>query len=398
MARRSKTRCIGILTAGGDCPGLNAAIRAVAKACINEYGIKVIGITDGFRGLVENRTVVLDDLTVSGILTRGGTILGTSRDKPHKMAMGGEIRDMTSVAVENVRRLQIDCLVCLGGGGTQKNAMRLHEVGGLDVMTLPKTIDNDVAETEISFGFDTAMNIATEAIDRLHTTATSHHRIIVCEVMGHKAGWLALGAGVAGGADVILIPEFPHDLDIVADWLNERRRSGKRFSIVAVAEGARSRAEVEAARKASAATGKKSRPAGMADVIEDETRDGMPLVVRRVRGQLISYHVVQEPMASRIARQLQALTGTEARVTSLGHVQRGGIPSPFDRLLCSMLGTKAAELLFQGRYNCMISYRGERCVPVPLSRVVGRRKAVTPDHPLVRTARLLGTCLGDMRQ
>jgi 6-phosphofructokinase len=393
MAGRSKTRCIGILTSGGDCPGLNAAIRAVAKACMNEYGIKVIGITDGFRGLVENRTVLLDDLNVSGVLTRGGTILGTSRDKPHKMAMGGEIRDMTAVAVENVRQLQIDCLVCLGGGGTQKNAMRLHEAGGIDVMTLPKTIDNDVAETDVSFGFDTAMNVATEAIDRLHTTATSHHRIIVCELMGHKAGWLALGAG---GADVILIPEIPYDLNIVADWLNERRRSGKRFSIVAVAEGARSRAEVEAARKARAAASKKSKPDAMKDLIEDETRDDMPLVVRRVRGQLISYHVVQEPMASRIARQLQELTGTEARVTSLGHVQRGGIPSPFDRLLCSMLGTKAAELLSQGRFNCMIAYRGDKCMPVPLSKVVGQRKVVTLDHPFVRTARLLGTCLGDL--
>ncbi len=397
MAVSSRTRCIGILTSGGDCPGLNAAIRAVAKVCINEYGIKVIGITDGFRGLVENRTILLDDLTVSGILTRGGTILGTSRDKPHKMVMGGEIRDMTAVAVENARRLQIDCLVCLGGGGTQKNAMRLHEVGGLNVMTLPKTIDNDVAETEISFGFDTAMNIATEAIDRLHTTATSHHRIIVCEVMGHKAGWLALGAGVAGGADVILIPEFPYDLEIVAEWLNERRRSGKRFSIVAVSEGARSRAEVEAARKARSGAGKKSRTGEATEQIEDETRDGMPLVVRRMRGQLISYHVVQEPMASRIARQLQELTGTEARVTSLGHVQRGGIPSPFDRMLCSMLGAKAADLLSQGKYNCLVAYRGDECVPVPLAKVAGLRKVVTPDHPLVRTARLLGTCLGDVR-
>lgn len=397
MAAQSKTRCIGILTSGGDCPGLNAAIRAVAKVCINEYGIKVIGIIDGFRGLVENRTILLDDLTVSGILTRGGTILGTSRDKPHKMTMGGEIRDMTAVAVENARRLQIDCLVCLGGGGTQKNAMRLHTAGGINVMTLPKTIDNDVVETETSFGFDTAMNIATEAIDRLHTTATSHHRIIVCEVMGHKAGWLALGAGVAGGADVILIPEFSYDLEIVAEWLNERRRSGKRFSIVVVSEGARSRAEVEAARKVREKLRKKSNPAEDADQIEDETRDGMPLVVRRVRGQLISYHVVQEPMASRIARQLQELTGTEARVTSLGHVQRGGIPSPFDRMLCSMLGTKAAELLARGKYNCLVAYRSDECVAVPLSKVAGRRKVVTPDHPLVRSARLLGTCLGDTR-
>jgi 6-phosphofructokinase 1 len=310
------------------------------------------------------------------------------------MPMGGEVRDMTAVAVENARRLQIDCLVCLGGGGTQKNALRLHEVGGLNVMTLPKTIDNDVAETEISFGFDTAMNIATEAIDRLHTTATSHHRIIVCELMGHKAGWLALGAGIAGGADVILIPEFPYDLEIVAECLNERRRSGKRFSIVAVSEGARSRAEVAAAEKVRARTGKKSKGVDADDQFEDETRDGMPLVVRRVRGQLISYHVVQEPMASRIARQLQELTGTEARVTSLGHVQRGGIPSPFDRMLCSLLGAKAAELLAQGRYNCMVAYRGGKCIPVPLAKVAAQRKIVTPDHPLVRAARLLGTCFG----
>jgi ATP-dependent phosphofructokinase / diphosphate-dependent phosphofructokinase len=396
MTGRSKTKCIGILTSGGDCPGLNAAIRSVAKTSMNEYGIKVIGILDGFRGLIENRTVPLDDLTVSGILTRGGTILGTSRDKPHKLQLGGEIRDMTAVAVENAHRLQIDCLVCLGGGGTQKNAFRLHEVGGLNVMTLPKTIDNDVPETDISFGFDTAMNIATEAIDRLHTTATSHHRIIVCEVMGHKAGWLALGAGVAGGADVILVPEFPYDLEIVAEWLNERRRSGKRFSIVAVSEGARSKAEVELPKKLPAKPVKKANRGSSEGEIEDETRDGMPLVVRRVRGQVISYHVVQEPMASRVARQLQELTGTEARVTSLGHVQRGGIPSPFDRMLCSMLGTKAAELLAQGKYNCMVAYRGVECVPVPLDKVAGVRKVVTPDDPIVRTARHLGTCLGDL--
>ncbi len=398
MAERSKTKCIGILTSGGDCPGLNAAIRAVAKVCINEYGIKVIGINDGFRGLVENRTILLDDLAVSGILTRGGTILGTSRDKPHKMPIGGELRDMTAEAVKNARRLRIDCLVCLGGGGTLKNAMRLHQVGGLNVMTLPKTIDNDVPETEISFGFDTAMNIATEAIDRLHTTATSHHRIIVCELMGNKAGWLALGAGVAGGADVILIPEFPYDVRIVADWLNERRQHGKRFSIVAVAEGARSRIDVEAEREARIKGARKPSTLDSTRQVEDETRNGMPLVVRRVRGQLISYHVVQEPMASRVARQLQELTGTEARVTSLGHVQRGGVPSPFDRMLCSMLGTKAAELLARGKYNCMIAYRGDECVPIPLSQVTGRRKTVTPDHPLVRTARLLGTCFGDIRQ
>ena len=186
-------RCIGILTAGGDCPGLNAAIRAVAKSALH-YGINVVGFLDGFRGLVENRFVTLDDRMVSGILTAGGTILGSSRDKPHKMSMGGTLMDMTDVAIGNAHRMHLDCLVCLGGNGTQKNAFRLSQRGRLNVVTLPKTIDNDVAMTDVSFGFDTAKSIATEAIDRLHTTATSHHRIIAVELMGHSAGWLALGA------------------------------------------------------------------------------------------------------------------------------------------------------------------------------------------------------------
>jgi 6-phosphofructokinase 1 len=187
----------------------------------------VIGIQDGFRGLIENRTMLLEPTNVSGILTRGGTILGTSRDKPHKMPMGGKFRNMIPVAVENVKRHHIDCLVCLGGGGTLKNALRLHTEGGINVMNLPKTIDNDVDGTDVTFGYDTAMQIATEAIDRLHTTATSHHRIIVCEIMGHRAGWLTLNAGIAGGADVILIPEIPYDLDVISQYLLERlhRRS-----------------------------------------------------------------------------------------------------------------------------------------------------------------------------
>ena len=242
----SKTKCIGVLTSGGDCPGLNAAIRGVVKAAIGSYGIKAVGFLDGFRGLVENRTVSLEDRAVSGILTQGGTILGTARDKPHKMPMGGKKMDMTQAAVDNIAKHHIDCLVCLGGGGTQKNAYHLHKEGGIDVLTLPKTIDNDVAGTDITFGFDTAMQIATDAIDRLHTTATSHHRIIVCEIMGHNSGWLSLGAGIAGGADVILIPEIPYDLKRVAAHLEKRRLSGKRFSIIAVAEGAISKQEVKA--------------------------------------------------------------------------------------------------------------------------------------------------------
>lgn len=392
---KSKTRCIGILTSGGDCPGLNSAIRAIAKPALARFGMKVIGIQDGFRGLVENRTVRLDDRAVSGILTAGGTILGTSRDKPHKMPMGGKVLDMTQTAVENARKLQIDCLVCLGGGGTQKNANRLRKAG-LNVLTLPKTIDNDVACTDVSFGFDTAMAIATEAIDRLHTTATSHHRIIVCEIMGHRAGWLALGAGLAGGADVILIPELPYQLEVVGDYLRDRRRSGKRFSIIAVAEGARSKAEA----KAQADNGKKGKknkkkqPAKSAGA--EESRSGMPPVVRRIDdAHEAAYHVVQEPKASQIARQIQELTGTEARVTSLGHVQRGGIPTSFDRLLCTLLGTRAAELLAEGRYNVMVAYRNGQAEPVDLKDVAGNRKTIPEGHAHITAARLVGTCLGD---
>jgi 6-phosphofructokinase 1 len=368
----SKTRCIGILTSGGDCPGLNAAIRGVAKPCINEYGIKVIGILDGFRGLVENRIMVLDDQSVSGILTHGGTILGTSRDKPHKMPVGGKVRDMTDVVVHNYHELHLDCLVCLGGGGTQKNALYLHEQGGIDVLTLPKTIDNDVAETDVTFGFDTAMEIVAEAIDRLHTTATSHHRIIICETMGHNAGWLPLGAGIASGADVILIPEIPYDLGVVAEHLRERRRSGKRFSIIVVAEGARPATEA-AAEKA-----------------RRHKRDK-----KRDEGEPEEPQSIGDSKAAVLARSLQALTGAEARVTSLGHVQRGGWPAATDRLLCTRLGVAAAECLAKGHYNVMIAVRADKCVAVPLKDVAGKRKVIPPDHPWIKAARLVGTCLGD---
>ncbi len=376
MAKKTRARCIGILTAGGDCPGLNAAIRGVAKAALH-HDMKVIGILDGFRGLVENRTVPIEDIQVSGILTLGGTFLGSSRDKPHKMKMGDKVMDMTNVAIANARRLQLDCLVCLGGGGTQKNALHLHKEGGINVLTLPKTIDNDVALTDISFGYDTALGIATEAIDRLHTTATSHHRVIVCEIMGHTAGWLALGAGIAGGADVIMIPEIPYDLDVVAEHLLNRRHQGKRFSIIAIAEGAISKDEARALAKGVKAGKKKPDPyASSVDA------NGI--------------HLVQEPMSSRVARKIQQLTGMEARVTSLGHVQRGGTPSPADRLLCTRLGTKAGELLMDGVYNVMVAVRGDECIPVPLGKVAGVVKVVPVNHPWVKTARLVGTCMGDV--
>ena len=380
MRTRATRRCIGILTAGGDCPGLNAAIRAVAKSA-HHHGIQVVGFLDGFRGLVENRSMLLDDRVVSGILTQGGTLLGTSRDKPHKMDMGGKIMDMTAVAAANARQLQLECLVCLGGNGTQKNAWQLHKNAGLNVLTLPKTIDNDVAMTDISFGYDTALTIATEAIDRLHTTATSHHRIIVCELMGHSAGWLALGAGIAGGADVILIPEIPYDVHAIADFILARQHSGKRFSIIAMAEGACTVEEAEALAKA-AANAKK----GLA---KKKTKEEPA-----ANGTLKGHVMIKEPKVNRIARELQELTGIDARTTSLGHVQRGGTPTPADRLLCTRLGTTAGELLAGRRYNVMVGVQGAACVPVPLDQVAGVVRRIPADHAWLRSAVRVGTCLG----
>ena len=377
MARAKGT--IGILTAGGDCPGLNAVIRGVAKAAMH-YGWKVLGIQDGFRGLVENRMVPIEPIMVSGILTQGATYLGSSRDKPHKMPMGGKMMDMTDVAVANYKKQRLDCLVCLGGNGTQKNAHRLQKAG-LNVMTLPKTIDNDVEGTDITFGFDSAMSIATEAIDRLHTTATSHHRIIVCEIMGHDAGWLCLGAGIAGGADVILIPEIPYKLEAVAESLLNRRRTGKRFSILAVAEGVHSPdIKIEEGETLKSARAKSK--ARNDELLKNAKSNGI--------------HLVQETVASRIARELQTRTGVEARVTSLGHVQRGGSPTAFDRLLCTRLGTKAGELLAERHFNVLVGVKGNECVPVPLAKVAGKKRTVPLDHAWIQTARLVETCLGDV--
>jgi 6-phosphofructokinase 1 len=369
---------IGILTSGGDSPGLNAAIRAIGKTAQFNFGMQVIGFRDGFRGLMENRIMRLDGPALSGILTVGGTILGTSRDKPDRMPMGSEFLDMTEVIADNYRKHNLDCLVCLGGGGTQKNAYKLLEKG-LNVVTLPKTIDNDVAMTDVSFGFDTALTIATEAIDRLHSTAHSHHRIIVVEVMGHHTGWLALGAGIAGGADVILIPEIPYDVQSVAEAIRRRSHEGKGFSIVAVSEGAMS-GEVAAAfqaaeKKKTEAKSKEDKQKAKADLFE--------LQSRLVGGTL------------RLSRQLEELTGLESRVTILGHIQRGGAPSAADRLLATRLGSAGAVLIDEGVYGVMVAARGDSTEPVPLEKVVGQRKTVPPDHPWIGTARRLGTCMGD---
>lgn len=367
---------IGILTSGGDSPGLNAAIRGVGKAALNRHDMQLIGFRDGFRGLMENSTMRLDAGDLSDILTRGGTILGTSRDKPHRMPVGGKLQDMTDVIVGNYHDNHLDVLVCLGGGGTQKNALRLKEKG-LNIITLPKTIDNDIAMTDISFGFDTALGIATDAIDRLHSTAHSHHRIIVVEIMGHRAGWLALGAGIAGGADVILIPEIPYAVESVAEAIRERSRRGKSFSIVAIAEGALSlheHAELLVAKKRKTD----------AKLKEDKKAEAKPAPETQYAEKTV-----------RLAKQLELLTGLESRITILGHLQRGGIPSAADRLLSTRLGTSCTDLIDKGQYGVMVAARGEGTKAVKLEDVAGKVKTVPPDHPWVQSARHVGISMGD---
>ena len=375
MAKKIKR--IGILTAGGDSPGLNAAIRGVGKTALH-HGIEIIGFRDGFRGLVENRRLKLDKSTLAGILTVGGTILGTSRDKPHRMVIDGRTRDMTDVIKENYKKWGLDCIVCLGGGGTQKNALRLHEAG-LNVITLPKTIDNDVAMTDATFGFATALDIATETIDRLHSTAHSHHRIIVAEIMGHRSGWLALGAGIAGGADVILIPEIPYDVDKIAEAIRRRSKAGTNFSIVAVAEGAMSRDDARAFEVA-------EKKLERARTLHDKKEAKMELAALDVR---------HAGNTMRLAKQLEEMTHLESRVTILGYVQRGGTPCAADRILATRLGSACADLINDEHYGVMVAARGDGTEPVPLEKVAGKRKIVPLDHSWIKAARRVGTCLGD---
>ncbi len=354
-------RRIGILTAGGDSPGLNAAIRAVGKSAIGRYGMRVVGIRDGFRGLVENRVEELESEALAGILTRGGTILGTSRDKPHKLRVGDQTIDMTARVCENYANLHLDALVCLGGGGTHSSAQRLLNAG-LNIITLPKTIDNDIAHTDTTIGFDTALSIATEAIDRLHSTAHSHHRIIVVQIMGHNAGWLTLGAGLASGADVVLIPELPYDVEYVAESIRQRSMGGHGFSIVAVAERAKPRDPADL---------------GLSDA---ESSDGL------------EFEFAGPTLA--LTRRLETLTRLEARLTILGHVQRGGTPTAADRALATRLGTAGADALAAGAEGVMVAARGEDTALVDVAEVAGQRKTVPLDHPWILAARDTGLCLG----
>jgi ATP-dependent phosphofructokinase / diphosphate-dependent phosphofructokinase len=372
------TQYVGVLTAGGDTPGLNAALRGLGKSAHSGMDMQLIGFYDGFRGLMQNRTVNLNESALSGILTVGGTILGTSRDKPNRMPVGGQTLDMTDAMVDTYHSHHLDALVCIGGGGTQKNAYLLAQKG-LNIITIPKSIDNDVACTDFSIGFDTALGIATEAIDRLHSTAHSHHRIILVELMGHNTGWLALGAGVSGGADVILIPEIPYDTKRVASAILQRSRGGKQFSIVAVSEGAMPKEEASR----------------LEELLEKKASAESKEKKEKARANLAEFQSGRTGGTLRLAQQLEQLTGLESRVTILGYVQRGGTPSAMDRLLATELGTAAAAQVKKGASGIMVAVRNGTTEPVALDEVVNQRRTVPLDHKWIKTARRVGTCLGD---
>ena len=369
---------VGVLTAGGDTPGLNAALRGLGKSAFDAFDLQLIGFYDGFRGLMNDRSVILDDQKLSGILTVGGTILGTSRDKPHKMPIGEQEMDMTDAMLEVYEHHHLDVLVCIGGGGTHKNAYRLMQKG-MKIITIPKTIDNDIAMTDNSIGFDTALGIATDAIDRLHSTAHSHHRIVLVELMGHNTGWLALGAGISGGADVILIPEIPYQAKAIAEAVLKRVRTGKRFSIIAYSEGALSQKDYKAFQK----------------LLEEKKTTGDEKEKKKIQNQLLKFQTAQSNRSVMLAQELEQLTGLESRVTILGYVQRGGTPSAYDRMLATNLGSAAAAAIQEGKSGVMVAVQGEQIKTVPLEQVVGKRHTVPLDHLWLKTARNVGTCLGD---
>ena len=338
---------IGILSSGGDCPGINAAIRGVGKTAINKYGMDVIGIHNGFSGLLYKDISTLTDASLSGILTLGGTILGTAREKEFRKILKSPDKNDREKIKTAYKELDLDCLVCIGGNGTQRTTWQLSELG-LNVIGIPKTIDNDVYGTDITFGFQSAVDIATDAIDRLHSTASSHQRVMVIELMGHHAGWITLYAGMAGGADVILLPELGYDINKVVDVLNKRKKSGKAYSIIAVAEG-----------------------------IEVEGGTG-------------GHHP-----ATFFAREIERLTGIEARETVLGYIQRGGSPSPYDRNLGTLMGGHAAKLISDKKFGRMVSIKGiDKITDVPLEEVAGKLRLVSPDHILVKQGKRLGISFG----
>ncbi len=354
---------IGMLTSGGDCQALNAAMRGVVKTLVNsKEQVEIYGFLDGYKGLIYSKFQMLTGKDFSGILTKGGTILGTSRT-PFKTIQDPDENGLDKVEAmkHTYYKLQLDCLVILGGNGTHKTANLLREEG-LNVITLPKTIDNDLWGTDMTFGFQSAVNIATDAIDCIHTTAASHGRVFIVEVMGHKVGWLTLNAGMAGGADIILLPEIPYDIDKVVEKIEERDKNGHRFTIIAVAEGAISKKDAKLSKK--------------------EYKEKM----KNYAYPSVSYE---------IAAQIQERTGREIRVTVPGHMQRGGSPCPYDRVFASRLGAEAGDLILKGEYGFMVGYKNREIVHVPLDEVAGKLKMISPDASIVREAKLLGICFGD---
>lgn len=362
---KAKIKKIAVMTGGGDCPGLNAVIRAVVKTAINHYDLEVYGIEDGYQGMIEDRIHPLNYSNVSGILTVGGTILGSSNTSNpfcYPITLGKKTvnKDVSEQCVINLTKRGIDTLICIGGDGTMNSAAAFVKKG-LTVMGVPKTIDNDLYGTDITFGFDTAVTTATEAIDKLHTTASSHHRVMLLEVMGRYAGWIALYAGAAGGADVILIPEIPYDINKVADYVMRRSRTGRRFSIICVAEGAKAKGGKMVVAKKIANSPDPIRLGGISFVLAD---------------------------------QLANLTGISCRAVNLGHVQRGGVPSPFDRALATQFGHCAMELLMKGKPNRLVVMKNGRLDSIPLGQTAGRIKTVSMTHPLIAAAKAVGTNFG----
>lgn len=367
---------VGLLTAGGDSPGVNAAIRGFGKAITNAGSVELIGFRDGFTGLVEDRTLELSSNAFSGILTQGGTILGISRSLPQAMPTDKGPVDMTEQAVETYKRHKLDALVCIGGKETIKAGLHLSRAG-LNVITIPKAADNDLPGTDKAIGFDTAREIATQAIDRLHTTATATHRIMIVELMGLHAGWLTLGAGLAAGADVILIPEFPYDMKLVVNAILDRKRAGRNFSLVAVAENARSQELVDFVERA--ARLKAQREAEGTQEVDQEV-------------ERISSSYSGETML--LARRLREETGLETRITILGSLVRGGTPTAADRLLATQLAEWSALMVVNGQFGHMARRLNDQMGSVPLEEVVDRHKVIPPDHAWIRGAYQVGTCLG----
>ena len=356
---------IGMLTSGGDCQSLNAAMRGVAKTLYNNTNdVEIYGFLDGYKGMITKNYKLMKEEDFSGILTEGGTILGTSRQPFKKMRIPDENGlDKVEAMKSNYRKYKLDCLVVLGGNGTQKTANLLREEG-LNIIHLPKTIDNDIWGTDMTFGFYSAVNIATEAIDCIHTTASSHQRVFIVEVMGHKVGWLTLYAGIASGADVILIPEIPYDIDKVVGAIERRKRNGSGFTILAVAEGAISKEDAQ--------LGKKELKKKM-----EEDRKLYPSV---------SY---------KVAKEIEDRTGMEIRVTVPGHTQRGGSPCPYDRVLATRLGAAAADLILKEDYGYMVGIKNGNIRKVPLGEVAGKLKMVDPKADIIKEAKIVGISFGD---